>query len=101
MCLTSRHNSSDELSMVSLEKERGEQQKGVIMTQDLPPNFFPFSPHDGTVQLSYYPQAPGPIIQGQGAGPRLEYQGPEGTFLYPLASPGGESIHLQEESALG
>src|SRR5262249_16997775 len=64
-------------------------------------NFFTFSTHDGTVQLSYYPQAPGPIIQGQGGGPRLEYQGPEGTFLYPQAGPGRESIHLQEESALG
>ena len=71
------------------------------MTQDRTPNFFTFSNHDGTIQISYYPQAPGPIIQGQGTGPRLDYQGPEGTFVYPQAGPGRESMHVQEESALG
>src|SRR5689334_5587175 len=71
------------------------------MTQDRIPNFFTFSNHDQTIQISYYPQAPGPIIQGQGTGPRFEYQGPEGNFLYPQAGPGRESIQVQEVSVLG
>lgn len=71
------------------------------MSQDRPANFFTFSDHRGTIQISYYPQAPGPIIQGQSPGPRLEYQGPEGHFVYPHAGPGGENIDVQEESVLG
>lgn len=71
------------------------------MTQDRTANFFTFSNHDGSIQISYYPQAPGPIIEGQSAGPRLEYQGPEGNFVYPQAGPGRDHIDIQEESALG
>ena len=71
------------------------------MTQDLNANFFTFSNHDGTIQISYYPHAPGPIVQGQGGGPRLEYQGPEGNFVYPQAGQGRETINVQEESFLG
>jgi hypothetical protein len=71
------------------------------MTQNITPNFFTFSDHHGTIQISYYPQAPGPIIQGQSAGPRLEYQGPEGNFTYPQAGPGRENINVQQESTLG
>lgn len=71
------------------------------MMQDLTANFFTFSNHDGSVRISYYPQAPGPIIQGQGSGPRLEYQGPEGSFVYPDAGPGRENIQAQEGGALG
>ena len=71
------------------------------MTQDYTANFFTFSNHDGTIQLSYYPQAPGPIIQGQSTGPRLEYQGPEGNFVYPQAGPGRDTIHVQQDSSLG
>ena len=71
------------------------------MSQDLSANFYTFSNHDGSVRISYYPQAPGPIIQGQGTGPRLDYQGPEGNFVYPLAGPGRESLQVQEGGALG
>ena len=71
------------------------------MAQDITANFFTFSNHDGTIQISYYPHAPGPIIQGQSGGPRLEYQGSEGNFVYPNAGPGRENINVQEESVLG
>lgn len=69
--------------------------------QNPTPNFFTFTNHDGTIQISYYPHAPGPIIQGQDTGPRLEYQGSEGHFVYPQAGPGREHINVQEESPLG
>lgn len=71
------------------------------MTQDITANFFTFSNHDGSMKLSYYPQAPGPIIQGQPRGPRLQYEGPEGHFDYPLAGPGRDHIEVQQESVLG
>jgi len=71
------------------------------MSQDLTANFYTFSNHDGTIKLSYYPHAPGPIIQGQSAGPRLEYQGPEGNFVYPQAGPGRENVTMQNDSVLG
>ena len=71
------------------------------MAQDITANFFTFSNHDGTIQITYYPHAPGPIIQGQSGGPRLEYQGSEGNFVYPNAGPGRENINVQEENVLG
>ena len=71
------------------------------MAQNISANFFTFSNHDGTIQIDYYPYAPGPIIQGQSRGPRLEYQGSEGNFVYPNAGPGRENINVQEESVLG
>jgi hypothetical protein len=71
------------------------------MSQDFSANFYTFSNHDGTIKLSYYPSAPGPIIQGQSTGPRLEYQGPEGNFTYPDAGPGRENIAVQTDSVLG
>jgi len=71
------------------------------MSQAVTANFYTFSDHHGTTQISYYPHAPGPIIQGQGTGPRLEYQGPEGSFVYPLAGPGRDHINVQQDSVLG
>src|SRR6266576_70062 len=59
------------------------------MTQDIIANFFTFSDANGTVKINYYPHA------------RLEYQGPEGHFLYPGTSPGRETITTQEQSFLG
>ena len=56
------------------------------MTQDIIANFFTFSDANGTVKINYYPHA------------RLEYQGPEGHFLYPGTSPGRETITTQEQS---
>ena len=65
-------------------------------------NLFTFTDESGSVQLTYYPHAPGPLIQGQSSGgPRLEYQGPEGSFVFPDAGPGREHINVQQESSLG
>jgi len=58
------------------------------MTQDIIANFFTFSDANGTLQINYYPHA------------RLEYQGPEGQFGYPSASP-GRDMTTQEQSFLG
>jgi len=71
------------------------------MAQDITANFFTFSDDSGAISINYYPHAPGPIIQGQSGGPRLEYQGPEGNFVYPNAGPGREHINVQEQSFLG
>ncbi len=59
------------------------------MTQDIIANFFTFSNASGTIQINYYPHA------------RLEYQGPEGQFVYPGVSPGRENMTVQEQSLLG
>jgi len=58
------------------------------MTQDIIANFFTFSDANGTLQINYYPYA------------RFEYQGPEGYFVYPSASP-GRDMTVQEQSWLG
>src|SRR3989440_7236437 len=71
------------------------------MSQDRTANFYTFTDHHGTTQISYCPHAAGPIIQGQGAGPRLQYEGPEGSFVYPQAGPGREHINVQQDSVLG
>lgn len=59
------------------------------MTQEIIANFFTFSDANGTIQINYYPHA------------RLEYQGPEGKFVYPGVSPGRENMTVQEQSLLG
>ena len=72
------------------------------MTQERSANFFTFSDDTGSTQITYYPHAPGPLIQGQSSdSPRLDYQGPEGSFVYPQGGPGRETIHVQQESVLG
>jgi hypothetical protein len=58
------------------------------MTQDTTANFFTFTDSNGKLQITYYPHA------------RLEYQGPEGNFVYPSASP-GRDMTIQEQSFLG
>src|SRR5947209_19582090 len=70
------------------------------MSQDRTANFYTFTDHHGTTQISYYPHAPGPIIQGQSSGPRLQYEGPEGSFVYPQAGPGREDMNVQQDSVL-
>ncbi len=64
-------------------------EKGCIITQDIIANFFTFSDANGTIQINYYPHT------------RLEYQGPEGKFVYPGVSPGRENMTVQEQSLLG
>jgi hypothetical protein len=80
---------------------RDTHEKGVVMPQGLTANFYTFSNHDGTLKLKHYPSAPGPIIQGQSVGPRLEYQGPEGNFAYQETDPGRENVTMQNDSILG
>lgn len=42
-----------------------------------------FTLHHGSTQITYNPVAPGPIISGkQPGGPRLQYQGEEGSFTF-------------------
>jgi hypothetical protein len=71
------------------------------MSQGPTANFYTFSSHDGIIKLKYYPHAPGPLIQGQSVGPRLEYQGPEGSFTYPDAGPGRQNVTMLDDSVLG
>lgn len=72
------------------------------MAQDFSANFFTLSDHSGNVKIDYYPHAPGPIIQGQGTGPRLAYQGPEGNLVFSSGGSGGEQhVNVQEESFVG
>ncbi len=59
------------------------------MTQDISAHFFTFSDASGTLQITYSPHA------------RLEYQGPEGHFVYPGVNPGRENMTVQEQSWLG
>jgi hypothetical protein len=45
-------------------------------------NLFEFSTHSGKTKVSYYPFAPGPLIQGRTPGPSLQYDGPEGSLNF-------------------
>lgn len=72
------------------------------MVQYPTPNMFTFTDDSGSIQITYYPQAPGPLILGRpSGGPRLEYQGPEGTFVFPDASPGQQHINVLGASPFG
>lgn len=72
------------------------------MAQNITANFFTFTDDTGSTQINYYPQAPGPLVQGQASGgPRLEYQGTEGNFVYPAAGPGRENINVDDGGSLG
>lgn len=64
-------------------------------------NYYSFSDIDGSVQIKYYPRAPGPLIAGQAVGPRLEYQGPEGTFVYPSSDALRGNVDTLQVSPLG
>jgi len=45
-------------------------------------NLFEFATHSGKTKISYYPFAPGPLIQGRTPGPSFQYDGPEGTLNF-------------------
>ena len=46
-------------------------------------NEYTFSHDEGTTLIVFYPNRPGPILQGQPAtGPELTYKGPEGSFTF-------------------
>lgn len=46
-------------------------------------NKYTFTYDQGTTQIVFFPNRPGPILQGQPAnGPELTYKGPEGSFTF-------------------
>ena len=69
------------------------------MTQQNPSaSRYTFMNNDETIKIVYYPTAPGPLVQGQVVGPRVDYQGPEGNCTFnssqveTLQSPLGQLI---------
>ena len=46
-------------------------------------NEYTFTHDEGTTEIVFFPNRPGPIVQGQPAiGPELTYKGPEGSFTF-------------------
>jgi hypothetical protein len=45
-------------------------------------NAFLFTSHSGKTKITYYPDAPGPLIRGLTPGALFEYAGPEGNFSF-------------------
>jgi len=45
-------------------------------------NQFTFHDSEHATQITYYPFGFGPIVQGQGPGPKLDYKGQEGGFSF-------------------
>jgi hypothetical protein len=46
-------------------------------------NEFTFTHDEGTTEIVFFPNRPGPIVLGQPAiGPELNYKGPEGSFTF-------------------
>jgi len=45
-------------------------------------NLFEFTADSGETKITYYPFAPGPLIQGRTPGPSLQYDGPEGNLSF-------------------
>ena len=48
-------------------------------------NAFDFVSYSGKTKITYYPDAPGPLVQGLTPGALLEYAGPEGTLSFRSA----------------
>ncbi len=46
------------------------------------PNEFELQDQTGQTKITYYRNAPGPIIQGEPVGPLLKYSGPEGALSF-------------------
>lgn len=72
-------------------------------------NAFNLVSHSGTTKVVYYPDAPGPLIQGLTPGAVLQYSGPEGNETFRSAqinrqdTPSGQllSVVLKPEFDLG
>lgn len=45
-------------------------------------NLFELATHSGKTKITYYPFAPGPLIQGRTPGPSFQYDGPEGSLSF-------------------
>jgi hypothetical protein len=58
-------------------------------------NLFEFATHSGKTKITYYPFAPGPIVQGRAVGPLFQYNGPEGDLAFR-----GSQVE-QEDTPLG
>ncbi len=50
----------------------------------------------GKTKVTYYPLGPGPIVQGEPRGPRLDYSGAEGQFCFRC-----DSINSQNMPGMG
>jgi len=66
-----------------------------IAPQQTTANLFQLCDLYGKIKITYYPSAPGPIIQSHSAGASLNYQGPEGSWTFH-----GSEI-AREETSLG
>jgi hypothetical protein len=72
-------------------------------------NAFTLISHSGTTKVVYYPDAPGPFLQGLTPGAVLEYSGPEGKHTFRSAqisrqdTPSGQllSVVLKPQFDLG
>ncbi len=58
-------------------------------------NLFQLCNLSGKIKVTYYPSAPGPILQGHTSGASLKYEGPEGNWTFR----GSEITH--EDTSLG
>jgi hypothetical protein len=56
------------------------------------PNQYTFDDRKGGRHITYYPKAPGPLIQGEQSGAELDYKGPEGQLRFR----GGDKVRLEQ-----
>lgn len=54
-------------------------------------NQYELQDHSGNVKVTYYPFAPGPMVQGQTPGAELAYSGPQGDFTFR-----GSQVEMQD-----
>jgi hypothetical protein len=66
-----------------------------LAPQEKTANFFQLCNLSGKTKITYYPFAPGPIIQGYAAGASLKYEGPEGNWTFD------DSEITHEDTSLG
>ena len=58
-------------------------QESPTAQQTVAANEYTFTHDEGTTEIVFFPNRPGPILQGQpAAGPELTYKGPEGSFTF-------------------
>ena len=58
-------------------------QESLVAQQTVAANEYTFTHDEGTTEIVFFPNRPGPILQGQPAtGPELTYRGPEGSFTF-------------------
>jgi hypothetical protein len=58
-------------------------QESPTAQQTVAANEYTFNHDEGTTEIVFFPNRPGPILQGQPVtGPELSYKGPEGSFTF-------------------